>query len=163
MASETAYCHRCQLLFFDPSRIIYDEVREHYRFIPLEYKLEDDFPFLPILTASADSGCLMCDFIKKAVCSHCLSDPVLAEAFQSEVRKIKDRPNEDPKKLRLVLSEYYPRGFRMLGDPSKAEPFNIYGQIHLEGIDSAIRIEVMGDSEGKIIKRAFMSDHWLKF
>lgn len=161
MASETAFCPSCQVLFFDQSRIINDDVREHPEFIPLEYECEDDFPFLPILTSSAEGGCLMCAFIKKAIWSHCMSDPVLAGPFQSEARKLKDRPDENPKKLRLILSEYHLRGFKLLRDPCTAGPLYICGQVCLEGIASAIRIDV-DDDLGKIIKRASILDHWLK-
>jgi hypothetical protein len=161
MASETAFCHDCQLLFFDQTRIIEDDVREHRGFIPLEYEFEDDFPFLPILTSSAETGCLMCAFIRKAIWSHCMSDPALAGPFQSEARKLKDRPDETPKKLRLKLSEYHLRGSRMLRDPRTAGPLYIHGQVYLGGIVSEIRIEVMDDTSGKVNKRAFILDHWL--
>lgn len=79
----------------------------------------------------------MCGFIKQLIWSHSKSDPALAEHIHREARKLKDRPDELPKKLRLVLSDYYPIPSPMF---TKSEPHFISGQVRLEGIASAIKI-----------------------
>ena len=156
MVSDTVHCHRCRLLYFDPFSLIYDQAQECYLFIPLHYALDDEFPSLPILTISADSGCLICDFLKKAIWSHCWSDPALSEACRSNVKSAKGHPNKVTNNLRLVLSEYHPVGKQLFADKRKAEPLWICGHISLKGIESAIEINVMDDEVGKIIQKVCM-------
>lgn len=87
----------------------------------------------------------MCAFIKQVVQSHCKSDPALAGHFQREEKRLENRSQPKSKKLRLVFSEYLLRGSKWLRDIRTAKPLRICGQVHLEGIVSAITIEVDDD------------------
>ena len=114
MASKAEFCNDCQLLLFDQSRIVDEEVRGYRGFVPLAYHLQDDFPLLPKLIKAAANGCHVCAFIKQVVQSHFRLDPAIAGYLHSEEKRLKNRPQPEPKKLSVVLSEYLLSGSRWL-------------------------------------------------
>ena len=148
--SNPTQCHRCGLLSFDPSRLTQDQTAGHRLITPLDYVLEDEFPSLPILRASGNRGCSMCSFVRKVISDHCESDAVLSEVSRSSEEVSKKGSGQVAKSLRLVLDGYWSVGGEWLATRDHAQPIWISGRISLDNIQSAIRIYIMDDEEGKI-------------
>jgi hypothetical protein len=151
MTSAATLCSKCQLLHYDPSVIVDLSLQASKRFLPLTYKVEDDYPALPGLRQSAKEGCLACGFLAKVVRNHCLSDPALLKGWRDEEERLKTCPRDvtTPQKVRLVLSRFYYLGVEFLQAPSTVGPWYISGELFLVDIVSAVRIDVDYNARGE--------------
>lgn len=146
-------CARCQLLKYDSKKLVkddrtpLDDADEQYYMMPLNYEVEDDFPRLTQLAASARK-CPLCKFIRNLIWNLCMSDPKLPDPLEVG-RMISNDADVAMEKIRLGLVEWHSLSSKFLRDGVAPGPASITGSIRLGKITRDVRIEAQDVANSK--------------
>ena len=153
MVNEQEICLRCRPLALNSHGVVEAtsprEVDKRGP-IPLQYRLQDQFPQFPKLTITIKKGCPICSFVKDMFWSHIRSSADLLELANSALEKDKRDPGASNLKVQLELLERRPRSsaaFRPEGARTWID-WLITGQISVGPLTQAVQIEAREKSFG---------------